>query len=80
MTCVFNRIEFLYQTGTVAQAEAALIAGIESNETNLNIHTTINPGGEIRAALLTPEPATFLISAAALAGLLLRRRVQCRHQ
>ena len=76
----YNPAFVTLEGGTVAQAEAALIAGIENNETYLNIHTTNNPGGEIRAALLTPEPATSLISAAALAGLLLRRRVQCRHQ
>jgi hypothetical protein len=65
---------FVTLEGGVPQAEAALIAGLESNQTYLNIHTSQNPGGEIRAALLTPEPATLLLSAAALAGLMIRRR------
>jgi hypothetical protein len=38
--------------GTVAGAEAALIGGIESGLTYFNIHTTQNPGGELRTQLL----------------------------
>lgn len=75
----YNPAFVTLEGGTVAQAEAALIAGIEDDETYLNIHTVNNPGGEIRAAL-TPEPATSLLSAAALAAFLLRRRVHCRRQ
>jgi CHRD domain len=67
---------FVTMEGGLSQAEAALIAGIENNETYLNIHTVNNGGGEIRAPLLsTPEPGTTLLAAAALAGLLLRRWV-----
>jgi len=36
--------------GGLIQAEAALIAGIEHGQTYLNIHTMINPGGEIGTA------------------------------
>jgi hypothetical protein len=41
--------------GTVAGAEAALIAGLESQMTYFNIHTVNFPGGEIRAQLV-PGP------------------------
>lgn len=75
----YNPAFVTLEGGTVPQAEAALIAGIEDDQTYLNIHTANNPGGEIRAAL-TPEPATLLLSAAALGALLLRRRVHCRRQ
>jgi hypothetical protein len=56
----------------VANAEAALIAGIETGHTYLNIHTNVDPGGEIRGYLVpSPEPGTFLLAAIALAGLML---------
>jgi CHRD domain len=38
--------------GTVAGAEAALIAGIEGEHTYFNIHTSNFPNGEVRAELL----------------------------
>jgi hypothetical protein len=38
--------------GTVAAAEAALINGIETGKTYLNIHTTNFPNGEIRGFLV----------------------------
>jgi hypothetical protein len=37
--------------GTPAGAEAALIAGLAAGQAYLNIHTTNNPGGEIRGFL-----------------------------
>src|SRR5215472_1898729 len=43
--------------GNVTQAAAALVAGIENDETYLNIHTSMFPSGEIRAFLVAaPEP------------------------
>jgi CHRD domain len=51
--------------GTVAGAEAALIAGLESQLTYFNIHTANFPGGEIRAQLV-PGP----IAGAGLPGLI----------
>jgi hypothetical protein len=41
--------------GTPASAEAAMLAGIAAGNAYLNIHTTNNPGGEIRGFL---APAT----------------------
>jgi hypothetical protein len=57
------------QGGTVAGAEAALVAALAGGRTYLNVHSTTNPGGEIRGflneriqtgfAVITPNsPAT----------------------
>ena len=44
-----------------------------------NIHTTANPGGEIRGNLApVPEPATFGLAGIAVAGLLVSRRLRAR--
>lgn len=58
----------------MAGAETALLAGLAANQTYLNIHTTNNPGGEIRGFLAAPEPGTFLLAGVVLAGFLIRRR------
>jgi len=55
--------------GGVPQAEAALIAGIESGNTYFNIHTSQNLGGEIRTQLL-PVPVPGPIVGAGLPGLI----------
>jgi hypothetical protein len=61
--------------GTAASAEAALLAGMAAGQTYFNIHTSNNPGGEIRGQLAaTPEPATFLLVGLALAGFVIGRR------
>jgi hypothetical protein len=61
---------FVTLKGGIAGAEAALVAGIENAETYLNIHTTLFPGGEIRGfPVAVPEPSTFLLLGAGLAGL-----------
>ncbi len=54
--------------GTVANAEAVLIAGLLAGNTYLNIHTTAFPGGEIRGQLRVPEPASLLLLASGLLG------------
>ncbi len=75
MLSSFNPAFVTAQGGTVADAEAALAAGLAADKAYLNIHTTAFPGGEISGFLLvTPEPGTFLLAGGALLGLLLRRR------
>jgi hypothetical protein len=54
----YNPAFVTMQGGTVVAAEAALINGIETGKTYLNIHTTNFPGGEIRGFLVaSPTPA-----------------------
>ncbi len=61
---------FVTAQGGIPQAEAALVAGIEHQETYLNIHTTEHPGGEIRGFLVSvPEPSTLFLIGPGLAGL-----------
>jgi hypothetical protein len=60
--------------GTVLSAETALVSGLLGGRTYLNIHTNAFPGGEVRAFLATPEPATGLMSLTVLAGIWLVRR------
>ena len=69
---------FVTAEGSLANAEAALLGGLANDETYLNIHTTVFPGGEIRGILAaTPEPATLFLAGTALLGLgVLRRRTK----
>lgn len=61
--------------GSTFAAEAALLAGLAEGKAYLNIHSQLYPGGEIRGFLVpTPEPGTWLMAGAALAGLALRKR------
>ena len=72
---------FVAAEGSVANAEAALLAGMAAGDSYLNIHTTLSPGGEISGFLApatVPEPATLLMSVCALLGLALRRRFSSR--
>lgn len=57
--------------GTVDAARMFLLERIADHESYLNIHTSAFPGGEIRGFLdgAVPEPATWLLFGAALAGL-----------
>ena len=62
--------------GTVAGAEAALLAGLMAGRAYFNIHTNFAPGGEIRGFLQqqVPEPATLLLLGAGVAAVAARRR------
>jgi hypothetical protein len=62
-------------SGTAADAEAALVAGLMAGRAYLNVHSDFRPGGEIRDFLtMVPEPGTGALFAGALAALALYRR------
>jgi hypothetical protein len=68
----FYNPAFVMAQGGLTQAEAALVTGIENGLTYFNIHTTQNPGGELRTQLLpigVPVPGPIV--GAGLPGLLL---------
>jgi CHRD domain/PEP-CTERM motif len=49
--------------GTVGGAFNALVAGLDSGKAYFNVHTTVFPGGEVRALLSpVPEPTTALLA------------------
>jgi len=67
---------FITLQGSLANAEASFINGLLTGRTYLNIHTTANPGGEIRGFVAVPEPMTASLIALGLAaaGFVSRRR------
>ncbi|HVW86112.1 MAG TPA: CHRD domain-containing protein [Bryobacteraceae bacterium] len=72
---VYSTAFLTAQGGTAAGAEAALIAGFNSNMAYANIHDAMFPGGEIRGFItIVPEPGSFslagiLLTIAALTGI-----------
>jgi hypothetical protein len=56
--------------GTIAGAEAALLAGLLGDQAYLNIHTSVDPSGEIRGFLApVPEPSTWAMMLLGFVGL-----------
>ena len=77
-TDTYNAAFVAANGGTVAGAEAALIAGLEAGKAYLNIHSLPDfPSGEIRGFLVAvPEPSSLLLLAGAFVGMIpfFRRR------
>jgi hypothetical protein len=75
----YNPAFITAEGGTVASAEAVLIAGMENGESYLNIHTSQFPTGEIRGLLAeTPEPNSILLLGSGLVGLVCTRLKMAR--
>jgi hypothetical protein len=62
LAATYNAPFITQEGGTVALAEAGLIAALNSGNTYANIHNANFPGGEIRGQIeVTPEPSSLLL-------------------
>ncbi len=80
LATTYNAAFITQEGGTVALAEAGLIAALNSGNTYANIHDTNFPGGEIRGqiAVVTPEPGTLLMLGTGMIGFIQTIRKKIR--